>query len=435
MHVCSINMKLTDIIAKVKNFPIAPGVYFFYGFKKEIIYIGKATNLRSRVQSYFRDSDGRGERIAVMVAQATDVQFQRTDSVLEALILESNLIKKHQPKYNILEKDDKSFSYFAITQEKFPKILILRKTEIDKILNVKQSAIDGIRIQKFGIYGPYVSKNQMEIALKIIRKIFPFHSNRQKTEKGCLDFQLGRCPGPYVGAISQEDYAKNIAGIKMILAGKKQRLLIGLKREMLDAAQENEFEKAAEIRNKIFALEHIRDVALISKNMEEWSIADSPVSDLRIEAYDISNIGGQQAVGSMVVFAGENPNKNEYRKFKIKNVTGSDDVAMLKEVLTRRIRNNNWLRPDIVLLDGGSGHLNMAKKLFESLNFIVPLVAIAKGVDRKGVDVRKANFHSLIDEKIYNLLENKNLIKRIMDEAHRFAISFHRKKRDKAFFD
>lgn len=428
-------MKLTDIIVKVKNFPITPGVYFFYGFKKEIIYIGKATNLRTRVQSYFRDSDGRGERIAVMVAQATDVQFQPTDSVLEALILESNLIKKHQPKYNILEKDDKSFSYFAVTQEKFPRILILRKTEIDKILNIQQSTVDGLKIQKFGIYGPYISKNQMEIALKIIRKIFPFHSNRQKTEKGCLDFQLGRCPGPYAGAISQEDYGKNIAGIKMILAGKKQRLLVDLKREMLSAAQENEFEKAAEIRNKIFALEHIRDVALISKNMEEWLIVNSPVSNLRIEAYDISNISGQQAVGSMVVFAGEDPNKNEYRKFKIKNVTGSDDVAMLKEVLTRRIRNNNWPRPDIILLDGGSGHLNMAKKLFEALNFIVPLAAIAKGVDRKGVNVRKANSYSLIDKKIYNLLENKNLIKRIMDEAHRFAITFHRKKRDEAFFD
>ncbi|KKW06774.1 MAG: UvrABC system protein C [Candidatus Moranbacteria bacterium GW2011_GWE1_49_15] len=192
----------------IGNFPQAPGVYFFRGTKKEILYIGKATNLRSRVQSYFRGTDTRGERIESMVSQAADVEFRQTDSVLEALILESNLIKKHQPKYNIMEKDDKSFAYFVVTKEEFPRIIILRKTDLDRAAGKRVGAFDAklpsrIKDVVVGkVYGPYLSKYQMEIALKIIRRIFPFHSNKAKTEKGCLDFQLGRCPGPYAGAIS-----------------------------------------------------------------------------------------------------------------------------------------------------------------------------------------------------------------------------------------
>ena len=434
---------MENIIEKVRNFPQAPGVYVFRGAKKEILYIGKATNLRSRVQSYFRGTDSRGERIVSMVSRATDVEFRQTDSVLEALILESNLIKNHQPKYNIMEKDDKSFAYFVITKEEFPRILIVRKTDLNvehethnakrEMRNAKNKKAPRSTFHVARTFGPYVSKYQMEIALKIIRRIFPFHSNKAKTEKGCLDFQLGRCPGPYAGAISKEDYKKNIRGIRMILEGKKKRLVTTLEKEMEEAAKKNEFEKAAELRNKIFALNHIRDIALMGREFEsefsDLKPSDYNLKPIRIEAYDISNISGKQAVGSMVVFSGKNPDKSQYRKFKIKSVEGPDDVAMMREVLARRI-GNDWPKPELVLLDGGQGHLNMAKDLFGILGFDVPLVAVAKGPTRKNQELRIMNYEKLGSE-IRTMLKDENFLKHIMDEAHRFAIGYHRKLRRK----
>ncbi|MDP1620231.1 MAG: GIY-YIG nuclease family protein, partial [bacterium] len=380
-----------------------------------IIYIGKATDLRSRVSSYFRAlrelshhngdlvPEQQSRPIEMMIAQVVDIEVQETESVLEALILESNLIKKHQPKYNVKEKDDKSFSYFVITKEEFPRVLILRKTDLEKntknkIQDAKKSQISNIKYQTSHIFGPYTSKKQMEIALKIIRKIFPFHSNKQKTEKGCLDFQLGRCPGPYAGAIFKADYRKNIRGIKMILEGKKNNLLGKLGKEMQSLAENNEFEKAVGLRNKIFALKHIQDVALISSEDDKLQIQnhtwpaggqESRINSklFRVEAYDISNISGQQAVGSMIVFENGEPNKDEYRKFRIKTVEGANDVAMMAEVLLRRFKNA-WRQPDLVLLDGGQGHLNMAQKLSHNLGLAIPLAAVAKGPTRKKIEVR-----------------------------------------------
>jgi len=506
-------MNLSRLKQKVAGLPQEAGVYFFYGKAESalsgrvkrgpLLYIGKATNLRSRVSSYFRgyktdaniriDANlrikhleqvehlqhlehnfvpGRSEWIGSMMPLVEEVEFEQTDSVLEALILESNLIKKHQPKYNTLEKDDKSFAYFVITKEEFPKVLIMRKTDIEKVHNsqllvhrkkaIKKRPVDGELVTK-NIYGPYTSKQQMQIALKIMRRIFPFHGGKQKTEKGCLDFQLGLCPGPYAGAISKEDYKKNIDGIKLILSGKKKRLLSGLEKEMKILAKQNEFEKAAQVRNKIFALQHIRDVALITRDMESSStVHSSHFTDanelsrgigtvnreprtIRIEAYDISNISGTDAVGSMVVFENGESNKSQYRKFKIKTVDGSNDVAMMKEVLLRRFKND-WAMPDLILLDGGIGHVNMAEKLLrQELGLDVAIVGVAKGPTRKNLKLQMANSHPkgdqpLADNKVpmtqfpkqlQNFLNDKNLVKSIMDEAHRFAITFHRKLRGK----
>src|SRR6185369_13978730 len=211
---------MSSIIEQVKKLPQAPGVYFFYDAEKNLLYIGKATNLRSRVSSYFRglklelDSEnrslapisvqGRSEWIGMMVSQVADIAYEQTDSVLEALILESNLIKAHQPKYNTLEKDDKSFAYFVITKEEFPRVLIVRKTDLDEMSKSKISISNKIQNPKSKFkytniivdktFGPYTSKFQMQIALKIMRRIFPFHAHKAKTEKGCLDFQMGVCP-------------------------------------------------------------------------------------------------------------------------------------------------------------------------------------------------------------------------------------------------
>jgi len=470
-------MSLSKLKTKISKLPQNPGVYFFRDKKEHILYIGKATNLRARVNSYFSLSqnptptlplvrgEGFGRPIEVMIHQVADIKTIETESVLEALILESNLIKKYQPKYNVKEKDDKSFVHAAITKEKFPRIVILRKTDLENkyvIPSLSRNPIrkkqedpstplrsvrDDIKIRQ--IFGPYTSKKQLEIALKIIRKIFPYHSNSQKTEKGCLDFQLGRCPGPYAGAITREDYLKNIRGIKMILEGKKKGLVKKMEKEMKEDARKNEFEKAAEIRNKIFALKHIQDVALISSEGSTLALAKvEPLRDLRIEGYDISNISGQYAVGSMVVFKNNEPDKSQYRKFKIKTIQGADDVGMMREVLLRRFRRTPpqpspwkgeedfWPQPDLIFLDGGKGHLNMSENLLKELGLSIPMVAVAKGPTRK-----ISNFQFIISnqipmseipKEILDIMNNKNLIGQIMSEAHRFAIGYHKKLRRKS---
>ena len=406
-------MKKSIIIEKVNKLPKSPGVYIFKDNTGVILYIGKATFLRERVRQYFAGTDVRGERIFSMAAQIKDIKVVETESVLEALILEANLIKKYQPKYNIQEKDDKSFSYAVVTKEEFPRVLILRQTDLVNNKNLIKNT-----------FGPYTSKKSLELALNIIRKIFPYHSLKQKTEKGCLDFQIGKCPGPYAGVISKLDYAKNIRGIKMILEGQKKNLVKKLEKEMKALAKMHEFEKAGETRNKIFALNHINDIALISKENNQQTI-NQKIKTVRIEAYDISNISGQHAVGSMVVFSNGEPGKNEYRKFKIKTVEGANDVGMMAEVLFRRFRND-WAKPDLILLDGGQGHLNMAEKILKEFNLQIPLVAVAKGSTRKKLALRYGKFKS--EDK-----PDEKLIKQIMDEAHRFAITYHKKVRKKAF--
>ncbi len=405
-----------DLQEKVNKLPGAPGVYLFRDQRGKLLYIGKATHLRNRVRSYFHDGMRANRPIETMIHEVMDVEIKKTDSVLEALILESNLIKEFQPKYNIKEKDDKSFSYFVITKEEFPRVLIMRKTELEKNKDIVQY-----------VYGPYTSKKQMQIALKIIRKIFPFHSIKQQTERGCLDFQMGRCPGPYAGAISRKDYLKNIRGIQLILEGKKRGLLRELEKEMKEYSEKEEYEKAQIAKERIFALQHIRDVALIVEDKIEEPLGGEP-KPLRIEAYDISNISGANAVGSVVVFAGHEPDKAQYRKFKIKTIGSADDVGMMREVLLRRF-GNNWPEPDLILLDGGQGHLNMAEKVLSGLGLKIPTAAVAKGSERKNVDVRIAR--DRFSEEIKNVLIDRNLLKQIMDEAHRFAITYHRKVRKK----
>lgn len=438
MEICHWKFEImsSNIKEQLKEISSNPGVYIFKNKSGHILYIGKATNLKSRVSSYFlKATENRPVQYAIN--QIFKVETIETDSVLEALILESNLIKKKQPKYNIDLKDDKSFSYAVITKEKFPRVLIFRGTDLGdkKIQNTKYD------IQYASKFGPYTSKKHLETALKIIRKIFPYHSNKQETEKGCLDYQIGLCPGPYTGKISAKEYLKNIKNIKMILEGRKKILVKKLEKEMKESGKKNEFEKAAEIRNKIFALNHIRDIALISRVNEKFEIQNLKSETnskfkiknskfLRIEAYDISNIYGQYAVGSMVVFKNNEPEKSQYRKFKIKTIQGADDVGMMREILIRRF-NNNWAKPNIILLDGGQGHLNMAFSLLKVYGLNIPIVAVAKGPDRKKMDLRFKNVD--LRNGLKEILNNQNLLKQIMDEAHRFAITYHKKVRKKMF--
>ncbi len=410
---------MKNIQQKLKEFPKAPGVYKFLDIEKNVLYVGKATSLRDRVRQYFSGQDTRGERIERLVEESSDIEIIETDSVLEALLLEAELIKQYQPKYNIEGKDDKSFSYFVITHEKFARVLIMHKTDFDK--EKFQTSI----YKKGKVFGPYTSRDQMQIALKIIRKIFPFHNRSEKSEKGCLSYQIGLCPGPYDGAITLTEYKRNMRNISLFLSGRKKKLLKNLNREMKQYAKDEEFEKAEIVKKQIFALEHINDIALIKKS-EGKDLGET--DNFRSEAYDISHISGEYMVASMVVFVGGVPDKSQYRKFKVKAIEGINDVGAMREVLARRLNHlEDWGVPDLIILDGGKGHINMADDLWQKLDIKIPVVAVAKGPTRKKVDIYKSEIVLIDDE----LLKDKILIENLREDAHRFAITYHKQLRDK----
>ena len=385
-------------------------MYLFKDASDKILYIGKAGNLKRRVASYFeRPPDYRIERL---VGDIKKIDYKKTDTALEALILESELIKKHQPPFNVKEKDDKSFLYVEITLDSFPRVLLARGK--DKPAGER--------------FGPFTLAHSIREALRLVRKIFPFNTHEPEKigrfTRPCFDYEIGLCPGTCVGAISRGEYLKNIRNIKLFFTGKKKQILKWLKREMKSASRALEFEKAETLRRQIFALQHIQDVAFITEDNLTPNTPALPAGRynlkpaFRIEGYDISNISGTSAVGSMVVFTNGKSDKNEYRKFRVKTIHGSNDVAMLKEVLYRRFRNN-WPKPDLILIDGGMGQVNAAKLVLRKLSLSIPVVGIAKGAKRK-----KNEFIGKIPPGI----GERALIK-VRDEAHRFAQAYHKKLR------
>ncbi|KKU94085.1 MAG: excinuclease ABC subunit C [Candidatus Jorgensenbacteria bacterium GW2011_GWA1_48_13] len=394
--------------------PDSPGVYLMKNARGRILYIGKAANLKRRVSSYFlrpaRLPAGRQDsRIEKMVSEVRKIDYKKTDTALEALILEATLIKKHEPPYNVREKDDKSFLYVEITKDKFPRVLLVRGRAYRQ---AGKSRAGGDR------FGPFTSASSAREALRIIRKIFPFSVHPAdkigKFKKPCFDYEIGLCPGTCAGLIDKTDYLKNVRNIKLLFQGKKAAILRTLKREMEAASKRLDFEKAAKLRGRIFALEHVQDVALIKS--EEDSGTENKA---RIEGYDISDISGTSAVGAMVVFRGGRPAPNEYRKFKIGTVFKPNDTAMLKEVIGRRLNHREWPLPDLFLIDGGKPQVNAAKKILRDSGFVIPVVGIAKGAKRK-----KNEFIGSIP---YNL-SPITLIK-VRNEAHRFAQSYHKRLR------
>lgn len=387
-----------------QNLPETPGVYLMKNAGGIILYIGKAANLKRRVSSYFtRPHDGRLEKLASAIRK---IDYRPTETALEALILESALIKKYQPLFNIREKDDKSFLFVEITKEEFPRVLLARG---------KSRAV-GRR------FGPFTSASNIREGLRIVRRIFPFSTHSAETlgkfKRPCFDYELGLCPGTCVGIIDRQDYLRNIKNIVFLFQGRKRMILKNLEKEMKIASRKMEFEKAEKTRRQIFALRHIQDIALIAGENLQFSNS-SFQKQWRIEGYDISNISGTAAVGSMVVFLNNRPDRNQYRKFKIGTVFGSNDTAMLQEVLSRRLRHREWPLPDLFLIDGGKPQVNAVRQVLDDSGLVLPVVGIAKGAKRK-----KNEFIGAIPEGI----EEKILI-RVRNEAHRFAISYHKKLR------
>ncbi|MDO8589958.1 MAG: UvrB/UvrC motif-containing protein [bacterium] len=375
--------------------PDTPGIYFFKK-GKNILYIGKATSLRDRVKSYMSKTvfDTRGPLIAKMLEEVENIEFIETDSVLEALMLEASKIKKHQPFYNSKEKDDKSYNYVTITEEDFPKVLVTRGS---------------------GTYGPFPHGGELKEALKIIRKIFPYRDSKCKlNNRLCFNAQIGLCPGPCAGRISKNDYRKIIHHLRLFFEAKKPRLIKSLEKEMKTLAKEHKFEDAEKVKRQIFALEHIQDIALIKKDIERMT-----GNSFRIEAYDVAHISGTNVVGVMTVIEDGELAKSQYRKFKIRD-DKNNDTANLKEVLTRRLAHPEWRLPNLVVVDGGKGQINVAKEVLEKAGLDINVAAVVKDERHKAREIMGDTKHS---REI--LLANS--------EAHRFAINYHRKLRGKGF--
>jgi len=389
-----------------------PGVYIMKNAKGEILYIGKAGNLKRRVSSYFLRPNN--IRIETMVSHIQSIETRETDSALEALILESALIKKHQPPFNIREKDDTSFLYVVITREQFPRVLLVRGKDLNSIKRLT--------------FGPYVSSSSIKEALKILRKIFQWNTHQPEKigiyKKPCFEYEIGLCPGTCVGSVDVGEYKKTIKKLILLFEGKKDLIIDELEKEMKLASKELKFELANKLKKQIFALTHIRDTALIASDNFQFSIFNfqsNSQTSLRIEGFDISNISGTSAVGSMVVFVNGIPIKDQYKKFKIKTVEGPNDVRMLREVLMRRFKHAEWQFPQCILIDGGKPQVNETINTLKEMNISIPVVGIAKGKNRD-----KNEFIGLIPEGI----EEKTLIA-IRDEAHRFAIKYHKELRAK----
>ena len=406
-----------DILQYKKIFlPDEAGVYLFKK-GKDILYIGKATSLKDRVRSYFSNDliANRGPLIVDMVFQAENVGFIKTDSVLEALILESNLIKKYQPKYNTKEKDDRSYNYVVITKEDFPKVLIER----GRVLK----SYDAKKLQ--ASFGPFTNGTQLKEALKIIRKIFPFLDNYSNKKTGYKFYkEIGLAP-EIIGNDAKKDYAKNIKNIKLFFEGKKQNILKNLAKEMKILVKKQEFEKANKIKKTIFALNHIQDVTLIKEDGFSRKRPDLEGRKVfRLEAYDIAHISGTNTVGVMTVVENGVVNKSEYRKFKI-NESTQNDIAGLGEVLKRRFNHPEWSFPDIIVVDGGIAQKNLAEKTINSPGSETSKLAV--------VAVTKDERHrpKMIMGREDVIQKYKREILLANNEAHRFAIKYHREKRAK----
>lgn len=392
--------------------PATPGVYLFKQ-KGLVLYIGKATSLKDRVKSYFSNDlmSTRGPLLADLIYKANKVDYIKTNSVLEALILESNLIKKYQPKYNTKEKDDRSFNFVIITKEDFPRIIIMRGRKIEKDLPYKIK-------DKFG---PFTNGELLRNGLKIIRKIFPFRDKCEPNSgRPCFNRQIGLCPGVCDGLISKSEYGKLVRKIRLFFSGKTDNLKKNLIKEMKVLAKGQKFEKAHEVKRQIFALNHIQDVALISAfpalDKAGWHSDDGAVEKIRIESYDVAHLSGTNNVGVMVVMENGELKKNDYRKFNIKESRGND-IGALKEILKRRLKHKEWPSPDLIVVDGGLAQLNIAKEMAN----MIPILAVTKNDKHKPKAI-------IGDEKLVKKYKKEILL--INNEAHRFAIAFHRQKRN-----
>ena len=402
-------MKKEDL--KVGQLSESPGVYIFQDSKLKPLYIGRATNLKSRVLSYFNKNlmSARGPGIVEAVEKAKKVYTIPTDSILESFLLEADYIKKFKPKYNVVGKDDSSFYQVVILKEKYPRIILKRKQQL-------------VGVEYKYKFGPFTNGSLLKKALKIIRKIFPFRDKCKipadgKIGKECFSAQLNLCPGVCRGDISEKEYNENIKSIVALFKGKKKTLLKDLEKQMKKYSDDYEFEKAESVLHKINSLKHINDVALIE---QKESYSQIRGDKFRIEAYDISHTGNNNKVGMMVVMEYGEMSPKEYRKFNIKSIGGGDTGA-LREMLERRFKRDGWEYPKLIVMDGSLQQVNVAKSVLKEYGMEIPIVGVVK-------DERHRPKNLVGDVKCKRKYEKEILL--VNSVVHNKVIGWHRKKRD-----
>lgn len=376
----------TEIVQKIKKAPRQPGVYMFKNKKGEVIYVGRAINLKNRLSNYLRPIDLKNQE---MTKEAAGLTIKKTPNLLEAIILEANLIKKYQPFYNIKEKDNRSFVYIVIPKIKWSYPRIVRGRELQKYL-----------LSNAFIFGPLQSYSLAKNLLLLLRKIFPYSTCRINQPRPCFHYQIGLCAGKCIGVITQNDYQKIIESLIDFLNGQ-----ISKAKKFLQKYYPQKLNLISQIDDSILIKKEVNDIKITQK----------------IEGYDISHFGGKNTVGSLVVFENGEFNKKAYRKFKIQTALPHDDLSALKELIERRFNHPEWPYPDLILVDGGKNQIKTIEKILEKEGLKIPVIGIAKFQNDKLI------FGKNIKKSIKELLQlSFDVLKQIRDEAHRFANQYRK---------
>jgi len=410
-----------------------PGVYIFLDKKGRVLYVGKAINLKKRVASYFTHKKNLGEKTNVLVSQIDNVKTIRVESEIESLLLEANLIKKHQPKYNIKLTDGRAYPLIKISiKDKYPKVLVARKQDDPRSI----------------YFGPFPNAGAMRLVLKTVRKIFPFQSVVNHHNKLCFYYHLGLCPCPEI--LKDKHYKQTIKHLVKFLNGQTKEVIRDLEKERNGFSKMQQFENALLVQNKIEAIklvtskfkapleyeqnpnlkEDIRneELNLLIENLNKEKVKITKLN--RIECFDISNTSGKNATGSMVVFINGEKKSSLYRKFKIRGSYNDlpNDFAMMEELISRRLKHAEWEFPDLIIVDGGKGQISSALKALTNKKIKIPIVGLAKQEEI----IITADFKQI---KLPKNSRQLHLVMRIRDEAHRFAINYHKKLRAKATYN
>jgi excinuclease ABC subunit C len=431
-----------SLAAKLKTLPSQPGVYFHKDKSGEIIYVGKAANLKNRVRQYFQASLTRDLKTSLLIADIADTDWMVVDSEIEALFLEAEMVRRYMPRYNILLRDDKSMVYIRIDYDSnYPTVSLTRRPLDDKAR----------------YFGPYLSAYNIKEALRRLRRIFPFATTKSTNQnRPILQYYLGLDPGLETGRTSLSDYRKNLRQLIAYISGNQHKVIKQLEREMKSAANNRNFELAIITRNQLFAIQNLKKQVIFSDKEFQDISKDHALMELikllglsqpprRIEGYDISHMQGTDVVASMVVFVNGVSNKSQYRKFKT-TIERNDDFSNMNEIINRRFSKKNlqaWGIPDLVLIDGGKGQLDAAIRARDTqLCSAIPFIGLAKReeqivihnmlskvkLNNKELNVLGGHSKTTGNFEIVNLPPQTNLIKllqRIRDESHRFAISYH----------
>lgn len=432
---------------QVVKLPHAPGVYIYKDKSDKIIYVGKAKDLRNRVGQYFRPDKGIDPKTSALIAQIQKVETIPTVCEFDAILLEAKLISTLKPKYNVAARDDKSPLYVIISLQKSkPGVLTRRGRDLTDINRQTDTT-----------FGPFQSGRTTRMLLRSIRRIIPYCTQKRLNGRPCFYTQIGLCnpcPSEFMhGQLSEQlekwrIYKRNLHRIKKIFSGKAYSVKTELINEMRRLGEHERFEEAAMIRNQLQELDNLlqqkydpqlyisEESFLINKTDEEKAALKNvlkhfmPPGNLkRIECVDISNTGGRQMTGSLVVLTDGIPNNGEYRRFRIRSKTNPDDVGAMREVLGRRFKHREWKFPDLLVVDGGRGQVRMATDVITELGLNLPILGLAK---------RREEIILYVDGdfKVIRLpLDNPaiHLLQRVRDEAHRFGLNYHRTLRKKAF--